>query len=191
MNLYAFCENGSLSGFDPDGCVPLDTIWDLGNIVYDICVDDDVALATDIAALFVPYLPAGSTKLVKVSKLSYVEKICPAAKQIQVTYKYVTHGNKHFKLASHGRLPINKRAEWVIETASGPAQFLPGFSHKEGEKLVNQVLQVAKDRGLMNPNQLNGFIYDTGKVIGASAGKLTTKVQIYVTPQGEVHVRPK
>ena len=190
-NLYAFCMQNALCLYDADGCIPLDAIWDIGNIIYDLCVGDDVALAADTAALMISYLPAGSTKLVKAAKASKVQKICPDANKLTITYKYVTHGNKHFKLAAKGKLPIDKRATWVLETVSGPSQFLPGITHKQGTELASQAIQAAKTKTIIKPAQLNGYVHDTGKIIGASGGRLTTKVQIYVTPQGEIHVRPK
>ena len=95
LNLYVFCENSVPNIIDIKGYIPLDTIWDIGNIIYDICVGDEVALAADTAALVVPYVPAGTTKLVKTARLSKVEKICPVAKKLEVTYKYI-HVDYHF-----------------------------------------------------------------------------------------------
>jgi len=69
-NWYRFVANGPTARTDPTGLIPLDTIWDIANIVYDIAVGDHVSLAADVAALAIPYVPAGSTKLVKAAKLA-------------------------------------------------------------------------------------------------------------------------
>ena len=192
MNLYAFCDNDPVNKFDPNGCIPLDTVWDIGNIIYDICVGDDVALAADTAALMLPYVPAGSTKLVKAARLSNVKKICPGAKRLEVTYRYIEYGDKHFKLSSRPR-PAHANwtnEPWVKRTLSGPAQFRPGFTQADGKRLANAALQEAKSKGLIRPQQLNGYIYNAGSNVGAYNGKPTSFIQLKVTPQGEIHIHP-
>ena len=42
LNLYVVCDNDTLNRCDPNGCIPLDTVWDIGNIIYDICVGKDM-----------------------------------------------------------------------------------------------------------------------------------------------------
>ncbi len=59
INLYGFVGNDSISQIDYLGQIPLDTIWDLGWIVFDIAVGDYVSLTADVAALAIPYVPAG------------------------------------------------------------------------------------------------------------------------------------
>lgn len=65
VNLYAYSLNNPLRYVDPDGQIPLDTIWDLGNIIYDIASGDRGALAADMVAFAIPYVPAGASKLIK------------------------------------------------------------------------------------------------------------------------------
>lgn len=192
LNLYVFCENDPINKYDPNGCIPLDTVWDLGNIVYDICVGDDRALEVDTAALFVPYVPAGVTKLVKAAKLSRITKICPMVKKAEVTYKYVPYNNEHFKLMGYvaSKGSNLKRADWVLRTKTGKAQFRPGFTHEDAKALVNRALQAARANGKIKPKELDKFIYDAGAEIGAHNGRLTSLIQLKVTPQGEIHVHP-
>jgi uncharacterized protein RhaS with RHS repeats len=185
INLYVFVENNSVNLVDPNGEIPLDTIWDIGNIVYDIAVGDYVSLTADLAALAVPYVPAGSSKLVKFAKIDDVVSICSNAKKLKVEYKYVEHRHKHFKL------PKNyKGKKWISDTKSGAAQFNPGTTHDQAKQMINQALQAAKKQGKLKPEELDRFVFDTGMTIGASGGKPTSKVKIYVTPQGEIHIRP-
>ena len=138
------------------------------------------------AALCVPYFPAGTTKLVKVAEVSKVEKIACNVNRATITYKYVEHGNKHFKLGKH-----TVGDAWIESAKFGPAQFKPGFTHNDAKRLIDEALEHTKAQGKIKPQDLDRFIYDTGKEIGASSGKLASKIQIYVTRQGEIHVRPK
>lgn len=77
FNRYAYANNSPYRYTDPDGNIPLDTIWDAGNVLWDIgkitvgaitgngqlVADGTVDLIADSAALAVPYLPAGASKL--------------------------------------------------------------------------------------------------------------------------------
>lgn len=65
LNTYTYSLNNPYRYVDPDGKIPIDTIWDLANIAYDIITGDKIALAADLTALALPYVPAGTTKLLK------------------------------------------------------------------------------------------------------------------------------
>lgn len=187
INRYAFCNNDPVNKFDPNGCIPLDTVWDLGNIIYDICVGDEVALAADTAALLVPYVPAGSTKLFKAARLSKVEKICPGVKKMKITYEYLPTAQYNFKHT----LPPTTDKSWIRGTLNGHAKFNPGWGDTEIKGLIGEAFTTAKAQGKIKPSELDGFIYDTGRTVGAANGKITTKSKIHVNSDGRnLHAFP-
>ncbi|MGN0855106.1 MAG: RHS repeat domain-containing protein, partial [Kiritimatiellia bacterium] len=190
VNLYAFCDNDPVNTIDPNGCIPLDTIWDLANVVYDICVGDEVALAADTAALFVPYVPAGASKFVKAARLSKVEKICPGVKKLEVTYEYLPA-----RFYQDGRHTLSKSAlsnpKWWKQTKNGSSKFLPGWGDAEIKGLIDEAFAAAKRQGKIKPCDLDGFIYDAGRLVGASKGNKTTRIKIHVNHDGRnLHAFP-
>ncbi|MES9901978.1 MAG: RHS repeat-associated core domain-containing protein, partial [Sedimenticola sp.] len=81
FNRYTYSYNNPYRFVDPNGDVPIDTLWDAASIVYDIgkigaghvfdnsiwVAEGGIDLASDVVALAVPYLPAGSTKLARLA----------------------------------------------------------------------------------------------------------------------------
>lgn len=88
VNRYAYANNNPYRYTDPTGKIPVDTLWDFGNVTYDVVkitigyatgnhqmvVDGTIDLAADSIALAVPYLPAGSTKALGVGTKSVTKK---------------------------------------------------------------------------------------------------------------------
>jgi RHS repeat-associated protein len=64
-NLYRYCHNDPVNKTDPLGLIPLDTIWDLGNVAYDIYTGSWDDLKYDLLATAIPYVPAGLSKAPK------------------------------------------------------------------------------------------------------------------------------
>ena len=78
MTPYNYCKNSPIVMKDPNGEFPIETIWDIANVVYDVGAavvnhikGDHAAaksnwknLAFDAAAMFIPYVPAGATKAI-------------------------------------------------------------------------------------------------------------------------------
>ena len=67
QNGYSYASNDPVNLRDPSGMV-VDTIWDIGNVLYDVWTCDWGALAYDGAAVFIPFLPAGLSKGTKILK---------------------------------------------------------------------------------------------------------------------------
>jgi RHS repeat-associated protein len=91
ISSYAYCGNNPVRYNDPTGMFPVETIWDIGNVLYDIgaavvnhikgdhqaAKSNWVDLGLDAGAMLIPYVPAGVTKAVKVA-----DKAVDAAKVV-------------------------------------------------------------------------------------------------------------
>ncbi|MFQ3611369.1 MAG: RHS repeat-associated core domain-containing protein [Fimbriimonadales bacterium] len=67
LNAYGYCGNDPVNAVDPSGEV-IETLWDAGNIAYDIATGSWDDLAWDVAALLIPFVPAGASKVPKLIK---------------------------------------------------------------------------------------------------------------------------
>jgi hypothetical protein len=147
-----------------------------------------VSLTADLAALAVPYVPAGSSKLVKFAKIDDVVSICSNAKKLKVSYKYVGIGQGFVK---HTLPKSAAKSKWLTKTKDAASKFQPGFGDKEIKDLITQALQDAKVKGKLKPKELDAYIFDTGNIIGASNGKKTTKIKLHINANGDnLHAFP-
>lgn len=83
---------------------------------------------------------------------------------------------------------------WVKGTQGkdSPALFLPGFKYKSPQfyNLLVLVLKTAYQANRYDYSDMNGFVVDVGAPIGAAAGEVTSRVELYITKQNVIHLRP-
>jgi RHS repeat-associated protein len=181
--LYGFVYNDPINQVDPDGEIPLDTIWDIGNIIYDIAVGDDLSLAADVAALMIPYIPAGATKLVKAAKVADVAGVCANAKKLTVSYNYV-HVSYHFP---KGKDAAKNYVKWT--QGGKKSLWTPGTTDAQVKGYIEKALGQAKAAGKLKPDEVKG-VYDVGVEVGASNGKKVTKIKLQADSNGNIHAHP-
>lgn len=95
---YAYCLGNPILLIDPTGEIPFDTLWDLGNVIYDIGsavinhINGDheaaksnwVDFGLDMAAMVTPYFPAGTSKVTRATKSSLPPvKVSPKMKNAE------------------------------------------------------------------------------------------------------------
>ena len=119
--------------------------------------------------------------------MSKLKKICPGVSKAKVTYEYLPtaqYGFRHTLSRSAGK-------NWIRQTTNGAAKFNPGWGDPQIKGLIEEAFAAAKRLGKYKPVDLDGFVYDAGRTVGAANGKITTKIKIHVNPDGRnLHAFP-
>ncbi|TAF44772.1 MAG: hypothetical protein EAZ64_06015 [Sphingobacteriales bacterium] len=91
---YNYMDGNPVLNNDPDGDLPIETVWDIANVIYDIGAavynhskgDHKAARSNwadaglDLAATLIPYVPAGASKFAKV--VTKADDVIQVAKKI-------------------------------------------------------------------------------------------------------------
>jgi RHS repeat-associated protein len=128
-NPYHFGYDDPIRYNDPDGRFPIETIWDIANVIYDAgkavyhSIEGDWSkarsasadLAADVAATLIPYVPAGASKLIK------------GADGALDASRTVTNLEKRAKIIQEAQ--VNEKARNLSTTAVAKAKDANGQTH--------------------------------------------------------------
>jgi hypothetical protein len=160
---YAYCLNNPIRYSDPTGKFPIETIWDIGNVLYDVgaavvnhikgdhtaAVGNWTDLGLDAAAVVIPYVPAGATKVLKAADKAVdvgkaVDKTTDAAKVSKYSDvpnpKNVKEGGSFTKTQKQNILEANKQQNGgkFVSDESGKVLDTPAQSKKGQKANMNQ-----------------------------------------------------
>ena len=191
LGLYTYAYNSPLIYSDPDGNIPVDTIWDALSIIYDagkigvgyatnnpkLITEGSIDLAADTVALFIPYVPAGATKIARLGGKAVSEAI-----QNRKTLRTILNTVEGFE--AHHLIPVNilKKNKFAQKAVEGGLDFngamnginLKKFSKKAGEGThgnhpkYDEVVQMQIEKAFkgkniddMSPTDIKGVFENT------------------------------
>ncbi len=159
---YAFCLNNPVRYTDPTGEFPIETIWDIGNVVYDIGAavvnhikgDHKAArsnwgdLGMDVGAMLIPYVPAGASKVIKatdkaIDATKAVDNATDAAKAVDKTAE-TSRAARREAMRDEG-IPTSQQPKSQSKNDSG-REYQYDVPKEGGGTQTKSVQQQTKDR---------------------------------------------
>ena len=178
LSPYVYCGDNPILCVDPDGKA-IETAWDVANVLYDVGAaiynhvkgDHETAKShwvdagADVAATFVPFVPAGTTKLVKGAK---VVKSADKASDVAKGVDKVADANHAKELIKKGR---SGRQARLKELGNDPKL---GKADRGWIKQERNQIERGKRSTIRNPK---------GKVLAHPRGKEAAKGNSYKESQ--------
>ena len=162
---YAFCNNNPVRFIDPTGEFPIETIWDIGNVLYDVGAavvnhikgDHQAAkanwvdLGLDAGAMLIPYVPAGTSKVLKagVKGGKALDKATDAGKAASMTENAAK--GKAFEKQVGESLGKNKASQVTIEAADGTRTKVDFVQKNDGKVTLTEAK--GSQTAPLTPNQ--------------------------------------
>jgi len=189
---YAFCLNNPVRYTDPTGKFPIETIWDIGNVLYDIgaavvnhikgdhsaAMSNWTDLGMDAAAMFIPYVPAGATKVLKAADVAAdVAKTADKAADVKKAATITENAaqGKSFEKAVSSKLEQaghTNVAEQVTVKAENGVKTRVDFVSKDATGKVSLTEAKSSATAPLTPNQKSAFpSIETGGGVVVGKGK--------------------
>ena len=162
---YAFCNDNPVRFIDPTGEFPIETIWDIGNVLYDVGAavvnhikgDHQAAkanwvdLGLDAGAMLIPYVPAGTSKVLKagVKGGKALDKATDAGKAARMTENAAK--GKAFEKQVGESLGKNKASQVTIEAADGTRTKVDFVQKNDGKVTLTEAK--GSQTAPLTPNQ--------------------------------------
>ena len=186
---YIYCLDNPIKLKDPNGEIPLETIWDIGNVLYDfgaavtnhIKGDHEAAksnwcdLALDAAATLTPYVPAGVTKIASTTKKMVKPTFSVKPGKYDYFFGKVTSSQKNMKRSLQNKNDLSYMGisnEEQLNTALGKAL----DKGKETKRITNEYgITICKQIDIGDKGSIEvSFLYRNGDM--SSTPEVTTLI---------------
>ncbi len=204
--LYVYCMENPISIIDPSGRIPIETLWDIGNVVYDIgsavyyhIKGDHITarshwadLALDAGAVCLPYVPAGARKIIKGGEagITVLDKTHDV-KKTQTIIENAAQGREFEK--SVGKTLGDKTASQVtVEVADGTRTRVDFIENIEGE--IKLIEAKSSKTAPLTKNQKAAFPQiktSGGKILGKKGAEIGIPSGTMIPPTKVDVIRPE
>lgn len=199
---FVYCLDNPIKVTDPSGRIPLETLWDIGNVIYDIgsavvnhirgdhrqALSNWKDLAADAGAMLIPYVPAGVGRVIKEGKAGI--RALDSSLDVKKSSSIIENAaqGKEFEKHVGEILGKNKASQVTIETVDGTrtrVDFIQNTSeqHRLIEAKSSKTAPLTKNQKIAFPQiETSGGIIkgNKGTEMGLPSGTVMppTKVEV-------------
>jgi RHS repeat-associated protein len=161
-NLYGYVLNDPVNLTDPSGLV-IDTLWDIGNLLYDAYKGNWCDFAADAAAAAIPFAPAGITKVARGVSTPYGLAKQSLQKAALAARTRVQGGETMYRIGTTGKSQAAEAQFWALEHP-----FTPGFAQRFGIPPENVLKADFVEAATIRPG--SPFVTRVAPAVGTNSG---------------------